>query len=110
MRFRRAVPVDPSTPAKPPRSLRARMIIAALSGAASVFAFAPFGYWPVQIVALALLFYQVLRGGSVKTAALIGWAYGTGLVAAGVHWLYVSLHYYGGMAAPLAALAVLLLA
>jgi apolipoprotein N-acyltransferase len=90
--------------------MRARMIIAALSGAASVFAFAPFGYWPVQIVALALLFYQVLRGGGVKRAALIGWAYGTGLVAAGVHWLYVSLHYYGAMAAPLAALAVLLLA
>jgi hypothetical protein len=32
-----------------------------LAGALCVFAFAPFGWWPLQILGLATLFYQVLR-------------------------------------------------
>jgi len=107
MRFRRT---DPNAPPKPQRSTPGRMIIAALAGAASVFAFAPFGWWPVEILALAVLFYQVLRGSTVKSGALIGWAFGFGWTAAGTYWLYVSLHYYGDMAAPIAAAAVALLA
>jgi apolipoprotein N-acyltransferase len=86
------------------------MAITALAGAGCVFAFAPFGWWPLQILALAVLFYQVLRSAGPQAAALIGWAFGFGWTAAGTHWLYVSLHNYGGMAAPLAAAAVLLLA
>ncbi|MET3132752.1 apolipoprotein N-acyltransferase [Oxalobacteraceae bacterium GrIS 1.11] len=111
MRFRRAHPLDPPTP---PRSLRGRMIIAALAGAAAILGFAPFGWWPLQIVSLAILFYQVLRGADgrhgVGHGFRIGWAYGFGWCAAGVCWLYISLHRYGDMAAPLAALAVALLA
>lgn len=85
------------------------MLITGLAGALCVFAFAPFGWWPLEILGLATLFYQVLRSTSVKSAALIGWAFVAGWTAAGVHWLYVSMHTYGGMPAPLAALAVLLL-
>ncbi|MTV41208.1 apolipoprotein N-acyltransferase [Duganella radicis] len=106
MRFRRANPNDPP---KPQRSTRGRMLITGLAGALCVFAFAPFGWWPLEILGLATLFYQVLRSTSVKSAALIGWAFVAGWTAAGVHWLYVSMHTYGGMPAPLAALAVLLL-
>jgi apolipoprotein N-acyltransferase len=84
------------------------MLITGLAGALCVFAFAPFGWWPLQILGLATLFYQVLRSTSVKAAALIGWAFVTGWTVAGVHWLYVSMH-TGGMPAPMAALAVLLL-
>ena len=85
------------------------MLITGLAGALCVFAFAPFGWWPLEILGLATLFYQVLRSTSVKAAALIGWAFVTGWTVAGVHWLYVSMHTYGAMPAPLAALAVLLL-
>jgi len=106
MRFRRTDPAQP----RPQRSTRGRMTITALAGALCVFAFAPFGWWPLQILALATLFYQVLRSNGVRSAALIGWAFGFGWTAAGTHWLYVSLHTYGGMPGPLAALAVLLLA
>ncbi|NVM74997.1 apolipoprotein N-acyltransferase [Duganella sp. SG902] len=106
MRFRRTNPNDPP---KPQRSTRGRMLITGLAGALCVFAFAPFGWWPLEILGLATLFYQVLRSTSVKSAALIGWAFVAGWTAAGVHWLYVSMHTYGGMPAPLAALAVLLL-
>ncbi len=43
-------------------------------------------------------------------AALLGSAYGTGWLLAGVWWLYISMHRYGGLPALLAAAAVLLLA
>lgn len=46
----------------------------------------------------------------VRRAALLGWAYGTGWLLAGVWWLYISMHRYGGLPAVLAAAAVLLLA
>ena len=75
-----------------------------------MLAFAPFGYWPLQILSLGVLFYQVLRSSSIKGGALIGWAYGFGWCAAGTHWLYISMHRYGDMAAPIAAIAVALLA
>jgi apolipoprotein N-acyltransferase len=107
MRFRRANPNDPP---KPQRSTKGRMVITMLAGAMCVFAFAPFGWWPLEILGLATLFYQVLRSADVKSAGLIGWAFGFGWTAAGTHWLYVSLHDFGAMAAPIAVAAVLLLA
>ena len=99
-----------ATDAKLPRSTGARMAIAALAGAGAILAFAPFGYWPLQIASLALLFYQMLRATTVKGGFLIGWAYGFGWTAAGVHWLFIAMHRFGGMPAMLAALAVALLA
>ncbi|MES2261488.1 MAG: apolipoprotein N-acyltransferase [Pseudomonadota bacterium] len=107
MRFRRPRPGDaPSAQ----RSTRGRMTIAALAGAASVFSFAPFGWWPLQILSLSVLFYQVLRASSVKAGALVGWAYGFGWCLAGVHWLVIALNRFGGLALPLAVLAIALLA
>ena len=108
--------VDPATTdlttavGKLRRSTGARMAIAALAGAGAILAFAPFGYWPLQISCLALLFYQVLRATTVKSGFLIGWAFGFGWTAAGVHWLFIAMHRFGGMPALLAALAVALLA
>ena len=86
------------------------MLIAALAGAGSVLAFAPFGYWPLQMVALTILFHQVLHAASVKSGFLVGWAFGFGWCAAGVHWLFIAMHRFGGMPAPAAALGVVLLA
>lgn len=86
------------------------VLISLLAGAATVFAFAPFGWWPLQILALALLFLLALRTPSAKAAFLLGWTFGTAAIAAGTHWLYVSMHDYGGMPSAMAALAVLLLA
>ncbi|MGB7480582.1 MAG: apolipoprotein N-acyltransferase [Burkholderiaceae bacterium] len=85
-------------------------LLALGAGAASVLAFAPFGLWPLQIATLALLFWLALDARGVARAALCGWLYGFGCAAAGIHWLYVSLHDFGGMPAPMAVTAVLLLA
>jgi len=89
---------------------RAGLPAAMLAGAASILAFAPFGFWPIQIATLALLFRMLLQAPSAKRAALIGWGYSFGWLAAGVHWLFVSMHRYGGLPSWMAALAVALLA
>ena len=106
MRFRRARPDDPPSP---PRSTRSRMIIAALAGGASLLSFEPLGWWPLQFLCLAVLFYQVLRTATVKAATLVGWAFGFGWCLAGVHWLYIALNRFNGLPAPLAAGAIVLL-
>jgi apolipoprotein N-acyltransferase len=87
----------------------ARPVAALLAGAAQTFAFAPFEAWWLQIVALALLVH-LARGASPARAGLLGWLFGTGWLGAGLWWLYISMHSYGGMPGWLAALAVLALA
>lgn len=96
--------------AKPPYSTLIAPLLALSAGALTVLAFAPFGLWPLQIISLALLFWLVARAASVRRGMLLGWLYGFGWSAVGVHWLYVSLHDFGGMPTPIAVLAVLLLA
>ena len=44
-----------------------------------------------------------------RQAALLGGAYASAWLVAGTWWLYISMHRYGGLPAPLAALAVLAL-
>lgn len=84
-------------------------LIALIAGAINVLAFAPFGLWPVQILTLALVFALVKRA-PPRRSALIGWAYSFGWLLAGVHWLYISMHRYGGLPSWMAAAAVVLLA
>jgi len=72
---------------------------------------AGFGDWPlfyVPIAALALLVWLWLGTERPREAAALGFAYGAGLFLAGVSWVYVSLHDFGMMPAPLAALATVL--
>lgn len=88
-------------------SPRALPWVAAFLGVASVPGFAPFAWFPLPILSLALLF-GLLRGASPRQAFIAGWAYGLGLFLAGVSWIHVSLATYGGMPAALAALATLL--
>ncbi|MGH8806856.1 MAG: apolipoprotein N-acyltransferase [Noviherbaspirillum sp.] len=84
-------------------------LIALIAGTLNVLAFAPFGFWPLQIVTLALIFRLILRETAFKRSALIGWAYGFGWSVACVHWLYISMHRYGGLPAWMAVVAVALM-
>lgn len=93
-----------------PRGTAWPMLWAALAGLCSLFSFAPFGAWPLQLLLFAFLFYQVGMDTSVRRATWIGWAFGLGWSVAGMHWLYIAMNRFGGLAAPLAALAILLLA
>lgn len=84
-------------------------LVALIAGACNVFAFAPFGLWVIQLLTLALIFRLALHARAWRTSALIGWAYGLGWSVAGVHWLYISMHRYGGLPGWMAATAVVLL-
>jgi len=86
------------------------VLLAMLAGASTVLAFAPYGWWMLQIVALALLFLLALHASTPRSAFLLGWGFAFAALAAGTHWLYVSMHDYGHMPGVIAALAVLLLA
>jgi len=92
-----------------PRTTALPMLFAALAGAGSVFSFAPFGWWPLQLLALAFLFYQVGMDTRVKRSALIGWAFGFGWSVAGMHWLYITMNRFGHIPGPMAVAAVCLL-
>jgi apolipoprotein N-acyltransferase len=84
---------------------------AALSaGALNVFSFAPFHFWPIQIATLAFFFWLTSAQTSIKRSALIGWAFSFAWLCTGVHWLYISMHRYGGLPSWMAGLGVALLA
>ncbi len=85
-----------------------RLLVATAAGAATVFSFAPFHVWPLAIISLVILFSLWAHSPTARQAAAIGFAWGMGLFLAGVSWLYVSLHVYGGMPAPMAAVAILM--
>ena len=107
-RLRRSVT---STVAQAPgRALpRWHYLVALLAGAANTLSFAPtpHGGW-LELAIFAFFFAWLTRTTGWKSAALTGGAFGFGNFVTGVWWLYVSMHYYGGMAAPLAGAAVVL--
>ncbi|QEI08118.1 apolipoprotein N-acyltransferase [Pigmentiphaga aceris] len=89
-------------------------LLAVLAGVAHALSFAP-GPVPglllpvLQLLAFAGFAVLVWRATSVRRAALVGGLFGMGNFLAGISWLYISLHDFGMMAAPLAAGGVFLL-
>jgi apolipoprotein N-acyltransferase len=78
-------------------------------GALQTLAFVHTAWWPLPWLAVAALVWRVRRA-SRWGAFARGWFFGVGWLVAGVWWLFISMHRYGGVPAPLAGLAVLLLA
>lgn len=66
--------------------------------------------WWLQVLSLALLAALLQRTPDWRGAARLGWVFATAWLAATFWWLFISMHVYGGLAAPLAGMAVLLLA
>ena len=71
-----------------------RLAAAFATGASLNVAFAPFGWWPVAVVAPAALF-ALIRGLPPRRAGWTGAAFGAGLFALGTYWLYTCLHVFG---------------
>ena len=86
----------------------ASLITAFALGAIAVAGYAPFYMYPLPVVTLAGLIYLWSEARGPRAAAAAGFAYGLGLFLAGVSWIYVSLHDFGAMPAPVAAVATLL--
>jgi apolipoprotein N-acyltransferase len=83
------------------------LFVALLAGAAMLFGFAPFEWFPVPFLSLAVLFMLWRRAETPRAAAWLGFVWGMGCFLGGVSWVYVSLHDVGGMVLPLAAVATL---
>lgn len=69
----------------------------------AVFAFAPFGWYPLAVLALAVLFNQWLSD-TPRQAFWHGGLFGLGFFGVGVSWVYVSVHNFGHVMLPVAAL------
>ena len=80
-------------------------LTALLLGAIAVTGYAPFYLFPLPILTLAGLFHLWQAAASRKQGFLLGYCYGLGLFGAGVSWIYVSLHDFGGMPMPVAIIA-----
>jgi apolipoprotein N-acyltransferase len=88
---------------------RAGDALACAAGGTLTLAFAPFGFFPLAVLAPAALFL-LWDGCSPARAAWRGLLFGIGLFGSGVTWVYVSMYNFGNMAAPLAAVAAFLFA
>jgi apolipoprotein N-acyltransferase len=75
-----------------------------LAGAATVLAFAPLALHPLAFLTLAFLLHTWIDA-PPRRCAWSGFWFGLGFYGAGVSWVYVSLHTFGGMPGPLAAFA-----
>ena len=89
----------------PPMLAALATLAALVLGAATVFSFAPFGASALPALTLTGLFALWQRADSPRRACALGFAFGLGLFAAGVSWVYVALNAFGGMPKLLAALA-----
>lgn len=84
------------------------LALAAFAGAVTVAGFAPFYLFALPVATLAVLIVLWRRAAGRRAAALIGFSFGLGYFLTGVSWVYVSLHDFGAMPAPLAAILTLL--
>jgi apolipoprotein N-acyltransferase len=87
---------------------RLELLVAAGLGALQTVALVHTAWWPLPLLTLAWLVWR-LDLSTPRRAALLGWLYGTAWLCASVWWLYISMHRYGGLPAPLAGGAVLAL-
>jgi apolipoprotein N-acyltransferase len=88
--------------------LKRSLALATLFGALAVLGFAPFALWPLTILSVTGLLWLWHLHPTPRAAALLGFCFGLGHFLVGVSWVYVSMHTFGMMPMPLAAIATLL--
>jgi len=79
------------------------LVAAAAAGALAVAGFAPMSVFPLPIAALCALLF-LWRSATPRAAFLRGFAFGAGVFGVGASWVYISLHDFGTMPAPLAGI------
>ena len=63
-------------------------------GAVSVFAFAPFSFYPLIFLSIIGLLYITNKNESAKIKSFV---FGSGFFIAGIYWIYICLQQFGGM-------------
>ncbi len=80
------------------------------AGVVHAWSFAPANLPWLALLALAVVLRYALQAPDARAGAAAGFAFGCGWLGLGLWWIYISLHEYGGLAAPLAGAATALLA
>jgi len=80
----------------------ALFLFALCAGAAYVLAFAPVGFWPLQLICLSCLFYLLVSSGNnyaggVRRVMQLTWLFCFSWLFLGVIWLTVTMFRYGDM-------------
>lgn len=78
-------------------------------GVLSAFGFAPFGIWPLTLLAFGLLYLHLGRATTLRQAAGIGWCFGLGQFLLGLEWIAKAFTYQADMPAWLGWVAVVVL-
>lgn len=82
--------------------------LALIGGSLFTLSLSPFDLWPFAGLSVGLLFWSLLQGSTARSVARF-YLYSLGLYGAGVSWIFVSVHEYGGASTALAGLIVTLL-
>ena len=89
---------------------RTRHWLTPIAGAASATGFAPYGLWPVTILAFALFIHLLAASSTRKSAFLIGWLFGAGHFAVGNEWIAIAFTFQAAMPVWLGYFAVIAMA
>lgn len=101
------------SPARQPFPLLPSLLVAGAGGLQAASLAWPAGgqpLWWLQILSLAVLAWVLQGAHNARQAAWLGGVFGSTWLTATFWWLFISMHTYGGLPAPLAAVAVLALA
>ena len=74
--------------------IKSGSLIALIAGGLLPLSFAPFHYYPVAVISLALLFLS-WNNITAKQAVLRGFLFGFGMFGVGISWIYVAIHDFG---------------
>jgi len=81
-------------------------LLALLAGVSMALAFAPLEWRVFAFFAPAVLFWLNLKALPTKQRLWLAWVFGVGMFAGGAHWIYVSIHFFGGANSLIAGLMV----
>lgn len=83
-------------------------LLSFIAGLCLVFAYAPFGFWPVTIIVPAL-WLTLMDNKPFKKTTIYGLFFGLGWFGSGISWVHVSIDKFGGMPFIVTLLLMLLL-
>ncbi len=83
-------------------------LLALLAGGAMALAFAPLEWRVFAWLAPAVFFWLNLKAMPLKSRLRLAWVFGVGLFAGGAHWIYVSIHFFGGANTVISVLMVVI--
>ncbi|MGE4429126.1 MAG: apolipoprotein N-acyltransferase [Sphingobium sp.] len=79
------------------RADRHPLLLALAAGAAGALGFAPLGWWPLSLLALAVLIRLAGQARTARRAFLIGWNFGLGHFTLGLNWIAHAFTYQDAM-------------